>query len=233
MTSARQGSISRCSCAASNALDLWNEGVLLLDGRGCVRGANHAGEALLRSADGLSLEGDGHGLLHASTPTATSALRRLVAAAAAVALSACEGTDAPLPRGVLAMTLARPSGRHALAALVVPLHRARVASDVQRGPVAADANRAMVAVFVCDPTHGAGDDGPAVADRLRAVYRLTVTEASVAVALASGDGLQAVAAAHNVTLATVRTQAQRIFRKTGTRGQTALARLVERLAQVR
>src|SRR5690242_5217469 len=107
MTSHRQGSISRCSCAASDALDLWKEGVLLLDERGCVLGANQAGEALLRAGDGLSLDADrrdGHALLHASTPTATTALRRLVSSAAVVARSAGAGTGVPLPRGLLAMT---------------------------------------------------------------------------------------------------------------------------------
>jgi DNA-binding CsgD family transcriptional regulator len=41
----------------------------------------------------------------------------------------------------------------------------------------------------------------------------------VAVALAAGDGLAAVAAAHGVSLATVRTQAQHVYRKTGVRGR--------------
>jgi DNA-binding CsgD family transcriptional regulator len=90
--------------------------------------------------------------------------------------------------------------------------------------MAPDGTGATVVVFVSDPAAPAGD-GATTRARLRAAYRLTPAEAAVAVAVARGAGLLAVAAAHGVGLATVRTQAQQVYRKTGVRGQAALARL--------
>jgi DNA-binding NarL/FixJ family response regulator len=57
--------------------------------------------------------------------------------------------------------------------------------------------------------------------------RRTHDEAAVAVAPAGGDGLAAVAAAQGVAVATARTHAQHVYRKTGVRGQAALARLAQ------
>jgi DNA-binding NarL/FixJ family response regulator len=73
---------------------------------------------------------------------------------------------------------------------------------------------------------------PSVPTQPGQLERRTHDEAAVAVALAGGDGLAAVAAAQGVAVATA-PHAQHVCRKTGVRGQAALARLVERLAQVR
>jgi DNA-binding CsgD family transcriptional regulator len=215
--------------ASAEALDHWRQAVFLVDGQAHVHAANRAGEALLRAADGIALEparDDGHGRLRAATPAATIALRHLLAEASAVTgpLEGASDDGATEPRP-MALRLERPSGRPALLALVAPLHR-----EHETRVVRADAS---VAVFVSDPTAATDEEDCLVRDRLRAAFQLTPAEAAVAVALAGGDGLRAVAAAHGVTLATVRTQARQVFRKTGVRGQTALARLVERLAQVR
>jgi DNA-binding CsgD family transcriptional regulator/PAS domain-containing protein len=231
--SLRLASLGADRDVAAAALDHWDEAMLLVDGLGRVLAANRAAEALLRGGDGLTLEpgcGLGRGRLRAATPGATAALRRVVAAAAAVATAPLPARSAgPSPPGRrAALALVRPSGRPPLAAYVAPLSPRGAASAAWTESLAPDVLRATAVIFVADPA--VAGDGIAARERLRATYRLTAAEAAVAVAVARGDGLLAVAAAQGVGLATVRTQAQHVYRKTGVRGQVALARLVERLA---
>jgi DNA-binding CsgD family transcriptional regulator/PAS domain-containing protein len=232
--SLRLAALSAERDAAADALDHWADAVLLVDGTARVHAANRAAEALLGAGDGLSLEpahGAGRGRLQAATPGLTAALRRLVSAAAAVAApSTAKGSEVdPTPRAP-AMALVRPSGRAALAMALAPLsHRSGTAAWIEG--LAGDAACATVVIFVADPA--AGDDGATSRERLRAIYGLTPAEAAVAVAVAGGEGLRAVAAGQGVALATVRTQAQQVYRKTGVRGQASLARVVARFAHLR
>ena len=218
--------------AAADALGRWTDAVLLVDGQSGLHAANEAAESLLRLGDGLALEPDrglGRGRLRAATPAGTAVLRRLIAAAAALAVPR---TGAPaLPPRDMALALVRASGRPALAALVAPLSPACAVDTSWVAALSADVSRAAAVLFVSDPTATAGDATALL--RLRINYGLTPAEAAIAVAVAGGQGLQAVAAAQGVALATVRTQVQHAYRKAGVRGQAALARLVERLAQVR
>ena len=196
--------------AAAQALDHWADAVLLVDGAARVHAANRAAEALLASGDGLDIgptRDHKRGRLRAATPTATAKLHQRVAEAAAIAAPAgVQAGDQPPPRS-MALALVRPSGRPALSVLVAPLSSARIASAGWIESLTAGGSGATVALLVSDPA--AACDGAVAGARLRAVYGLTPAEASVAVAVASGDGLLAVAAAHGVTLATVRTQARR------------------------
>ena len=221
--------------ATANALDRWDQAVLLVDSLAHVRVANRTADALLSCNDGLALEparGLALGRLRAATPTATAELRSLVATAATIATpTRAGGGDPVVPRRPMAMSLSRPSGRPALAALVTPLSPAVAVGASWMKSLDAGAARATVAVFVSDPA--AAGAGAVAQERLREAYRLTPAEAAIAVAVANGDGHAAVALANGVSLATVRTQARQAYRKTGVRGQAALARLVERLAHVR
>jgi DNA-binding CsgD family transcriptional regulator len=241
-TSLRLAEVGAAGDAACAALDRCSQALLLVDAAAGVHVANRAAEALLGAADGLALEparrGGGRGRLLAATPDATAALRRAVAAAAALVAPPRTRGEPDVPPHPAALALDRPSGRPALAALAVPLGAVGTAGAAGGAPAAWPAGLApggagaTVALFVSDP--GAADGaGAQVGGRLRAVFGLTPAEAAVAVTLAEGDGLAAVAAVQGVALATVRTQAQHVYRKTGVRGQAALARLVERLAQVR
>lgn len=213
-----------------------SQGVILVDRAARVWAANAAAERLLAAADGLAVEPArvaGRGGLRAATPAVTGALRRLVAAAAVIAAPAADvdrtGTLPTPVDGFLA--LPRPSGLPPLAAHVAPLTAGAVAGANWLQPLAPDAEHASAVVFVTDPAaHDPASDATARAC-LQVVYGLTPAEADVAVAVAQGDGLAAVAAAHRVALATVRTQAQCVYRKTGVRGQIGLARMVERLGR--
>ncbi|WP_192247333.1 helix-turn-helix transcriptional regulator [Mesorhizobium silamurunense] len=78
--------------------------------------------------------------------------------------------------------------------------------------------RPAAIVFVADP-----DSAP---DQLRNLYRLTPAEAAVAMAIARGEGLQAVADQLDISLTTARTHLQHVFEKTETRRQAELVRII-------
>ncbi|NDC58680.1 MAG: helix-turn-helix transcriptional regulator, partial [Alphaproteobacteria bacterium] len=65
---------------------------------------------------------------------------------------------------------------------------------------------------------------------LQSVFGLSFAEARVAIAVAEGASLPALAARFEVAHATVRTQLRCVFEKTGTRRQSELAALIARLA---
>jgi DNA-binding CsgD family transcriptional regulator len=177
-------------------------GVIIVGGDGEAMFANRAAEAIVASADGISLDATG---LRAAEREQNSALRNLVAAAAT------GGADPKAAGGVL--SLSRPSGRRPLAVLVAPLHVTPVLF-LNRQP------RAIV--FVVDP-----ERAPVVPEKyLQHLYNLTPAEAAVAVRILRGEGLQAVADNLRITLATVCTHRQRVFEKTGTRRQAELIRVV-------
>jgi DNA-binding CsgD family transcriptional regulator len=111
------------------------------------------------------------------------------------------------------MALARPVPRRPLSVLVAPL---TIESTwfVTGRPAAI--------VFVADP-----DSAPRTGQgQLRDLYRLTSAEATVAIAIARGQGLQAVADELGISLTTARTHLQHVFEKTQTRRQAELVRLI-------
>lgn len=234
--SLRLAELAAARDASDHALDHWTQAVLLVDRMGRVHTANRAGEALLKLVDGLTVERSrdfGSGRLLAATPDATVTLHRLIEAAADINAASRVGTsDSALsPQRKMTLMLKRPSGRPALAALITPLAAGERAGSLRFADYHPAGSAASVAIFIFDPA--ADLPSASVEALLRDAYRLTASEATVAVALASGNGLGAVAATQGVTLATVRTQAQQAYRKTGVRGQAALARLVERFGRVR
>ncbi|TIM67780.1 MAG: hypothetical protein E5Y52_10680 [Mesorhizobium sp.] len=81
--------------------------------------------------------------------------------------------------------------------------------------------RPAAIVFVADP-----DSAPrTMQGQLRTLYRLTPAEAAVAITIARGEGLQAVADELGISLTTARTHLQHVFEKTETR-QAGLVRLI-------
>lgn len=64
------------------------------------------------------------------------------------------------------------------------------------------------------------------AERLRAEYRLSPTEARVALLLGQGFRLPQIADSLGITISTVRVHLRRVFKKTGARRQSAVVRLV-------
>ncbi len=81
---------------------------------------------------------------------------------------------------------------------------------------------AALAIFIVDPEH----QPPSPERVLREAYRLTSTEARLALALSRGDTLEDVADATRTSVGTQRTHLKRVLAKTGTRRQAQLIRLV-------
>jgi len=111
------------------------------------------------------------------------------------------------------MALSRPAPRRPLNIMVAPL-------TVESTWFVSGARTAIV--FVSDP-----DSAPQIGQQqLRTLYRLTAAEAAVAIAVARGVGLQAVADELEISLTTARTHLQHVFEKTSTRRQAELVRLI-------
>ncbi|MET3596410.1 DNA-binding CsgD family transcriptional regulator [Mesorhizobium shonense] len=185
--------------ANAAALDRVAQGVLIVAANGEILFANRAAASLLAEADGIRTE---RSVLRASRSADTTQFQRLITAAA-------ERSDAA--GGVMALTRTEP--RRPLSVLVAPL-------TIESTWFVA--GRPAAIVFVADP-----DSTPRTAqDQLRNLYRLTPAEAVVAMAIARGEGLQAVADELDISLTTARTHLQHIFEKTETRRQAELVRLI-------
>ena len=211
--------------------------LLVVDARARVTFADPAAEALLATGDGLTIDrscSGGHGQLRAATPNATALLRRLVAGAASAAgRGARDGAGAVFGADDSGGTLVlrRPSKRPALLVLVAPLPAPTRASGSAFAALAPGGDQGAALVSVVDPTRTQPQAGlePVIRRYLRLQYALTATEAAVAIDLVAGDGVAAVAARRQVTVATVRSQARHIYQKTDVRGQVGLSQLVSGL----
>jgi DNA-binding CsgD family transcriptional regulator/PAS domain-containing protein len=184
-----------------NILDRLEQGVFLVDAKGEILFANQTAEGLLRGEQGLLGRGR---VLSAGTPAETGAMRALIEGCARSGAEAGSGGTVVVSRGL---------DRTPLSLVVIPT----------RGIVAHLHNRCPAAViFVTDPDRTAGPSR----DYLRALFKLTPTEAALAVELVEGDGLQSAATRLGIKRETARTHLQHIFEKTGTRRQAELARLL-------
>jgi DNA-binding CsgD family transcriptional regulator len=99
--------------------------------------------------------------------------------------------------------------------MVPPLQRSEFLDKQNISHVAA-------AMYLSDPERTT----PIDPETLSATFELTPKEAAVAVALANGLSVEEVSKTNGTTLNTIRTQLKAIFRKTGTRRQTELVRLL-------
>lgn len=188
---------------ARNVLNIVPIGVVVLTHTDVVTWTNARTEQVLAAGDRLRMR---HGRLQAVIAPEIQDLRLAIGAAA----------DDPGAARCL-----RLRGRSALPAL-----------EVRIMPLASDAMwmrlpRPAVLVLLCDPS-----DRPRPSARLLAeLYGLTPTEARVAIALASGIQVRAIARELDVQPNTVRVHLKAIYAKTHTTGQVDLVRrLVSGLA---
>ena len=184
-------------------------GIVLLDRSGGVLFANRAARAMAALADGFALASSG---LRALRQGDDDILQRLIG-------SAVQGGGDPLARGG-AMRLPRRSGKRDYALLVTPLP-SRAGLFVGLAPA--------VCVSIADP-----DDAPGPPFRLlRDLYRATPAELRLAERLAQGDTLKEAGAGLGIAVKTARDHLSALLRKTETRRQADLIRLVQSLAEVR
>ena len=186
-------------------LEQLDAGVILADAAARPVFANARARRVSGEADGLLLRDDG---LAGATPAATQRLRD--------AIAACGRAEAKRER----IWLERPSQRPPLLLSLLPL--SCLGATVPGAPAP------RVAIFITEP------DAPAAVNRLALadVYRLTQRESDVAILLADGLTIDAIAAHLGVGRGTVRSHLARLFDKTGAHSQTALVALVRGFAEV-
>lgn len=186
-------------------------GAILVDGAGHVRFANEIAEDFLRRGDGLVLR---QRRLQARTAAATSALRRMINAAARIGGALDEGSG-----GVLALPC--DDGR-SLHALICPLPAGKI--DQWGGRIAS------ALIFISD---AARNVALRPADLMR-LYGLTRAEAKLMSALVGGQSLDDYADATGTGRATVKTHLQQIFQKMDWHRQSDVVRgaLASGIAQI-
>jgi DNA-binding CsgD family transcriptional regulator len=193
-----------------DALDRLTHGIVVTDRSYRIIFANRAAEEIVAQHDGIGFGPMG---LRAAKTAQTSELRRLVARAA--------GADQRIPAGG-ALLVDRPSMRAAFQVLISPL-RAEI------GWVGMAWRRPAVLVLIIDPERAP----VGLENHLRTLFKLTRTEARVACAVATGEGLIGVADSLGMLPSTARTHLHRVFEKTETQRQAELVKLVERMAALR
>lgn len=128
---------------------------------------------------------------------------------------ACSGEDGALGLWGNGMVLPHDEGVPAVA-YVLPLGRSEIRNALGSG---------MAAVFV-----STGAPVPPQVEVLTAISGLTVAEAHVALAVAGGAALEAIAGERGVSVLTVRKQLSGVYEKTGLGSQTALSAFMHSLA---
>jgi DNA-binding CsgD family transcriptional regulator len=161
-----------------------------------MRHLNNAAEALFKRHESITYR---NGALRFKTPALDAAFRT------ALRRAACED-------GRSSAIDIRLSAVDAGELLVAPLE-AGSAPGAPAEPMA-------IVLFATSPA-----DERAIAMRLQGAYRLTPAEARVAALLAMGQSLEEIAAANEVSYATVRSQVRSILAKTGVRRQADIVRI--------
>lgn len=193
----RLGTLQSLQHTSLALLDAHPAAVLLLDGNGSVMFANRAATALVEAADGVNLGPHGPMLARRIDH---DRLARLIARALA------GGSGG-------AMSALRPSGKRPYSIIVSPLSPGRAEML---------APHAAACVMIADP-----ETAPSVpAERLRALFHLTPAEVTLAERLLAGDELRAAAETLGISYATARAHLISIFRKTSTRRQGELMKLL-------
>jgi DNA-binding CsgD family transcriptional regulator len=199
----RLGTFGATQRASLDVLDGNSRAIIILDRQARVLFANRAALNLVSAQDGIILSPEG---LSLQRRIDDRKLQQLIGEALAISENA-----SGISSGV--MHAYRPSGKRPFSVFVSPLSQSSILMTVARP---------AVCVLIADPERQ--DVLPE--NVLRKLFGLTPAETRLAVRLARGDALLAVAAELEITYATARTQLGVIFRKTGTRRQGELIKLL-------
>lgn len=187
----------------ADVLDRNSAAVFLLDRHKHVIYANRSAQALGSNSDGIRFSAAGIAALRKSDNDRLQCL--ITQALSGIVLAEAS------PGGV--MRVHRPSGKRPYAIFVAAISK--------RYPVLSIL-RPSVCVVITDPDARR----PLRHDRLRGLFGLTDAEARLAALLAGGEELRSAAAQLKITYGTARTRLTEIFRKTETRRQAELIKLL-------
>ena len=177
--------------------------IFVLDDKGYVLFANRAGQTLAAADEGVSLTPQGLSLIMSEDD---SKLQGLIARA-----STARGPDRIASGG--AMRALRKSGKRPYSITVSPLSRTSL-------------NVTTMQPSVCVIVADADQDVALPEHVLHALYGMTRAEARLAARLVSGEDLQEAAGNLGIGYPTARTQLSAIFRKTDTRRQGELIKVL-------
>ena len=186
----------------AEALDIVQDGVIIIGAERRIIRVNSAGDKLLRSDDGLHSKS---GRIGATNREAERELRRALQ-------MALLGNQSGVRSGH-AFVCRRPSGNRPYLVRVIPLHRN--GTDARGGESSA-------AVFIKDPER----ETESSTTLLCRLYGMTNSEVEVATHLAQGASVKQIADELSVSYETVRTHLQHAYDKTDTHRQVELVRLL-------
>ncbi len=169
--------------------------------------ADRDGRVVYANPEAEHLLAEGGGLVRARGRQLAAAVAEETVRLIAAICQACDGQGASL-------ALSRPSARRPIAVIAIP------------APPRLAGRRGEALLFLSDPHRLA----PALTQRLRNLFGLTLAEAEVAVAVGRGEDLAEISLERGVKVSTLREQISSIFAKTGAERQAELAALVARLA---
>jgi DNA-binding CsgD family transcriptional regulator len=199
-------------------IDRLDTGVILTDGAGVPLFVNARAAKIAEEVDGLLL---GTGGIAAATSEATGLLRSAIAAIAAKGRRANDVPRQSAEPGTeeRRLVLKRPSGRPPLLLAVLPIWKLHLSLPGSPAP--------RVAIFVSEPDVPTPIRQEALVDALG----LTPRESEVAILLAEGLPVEAIAMTTGLGVPSVREYLKRSFAKTGTHSQAALVALIRGFAE--
>jgi DNA-binding CsgD family transcriptional regulator len=201
-TQDKLAALANTTIELAGALEVVRHGIVIVAGEHLVINLNSAAECIFRAEDGLCMRS---GRIAATSTHAEEELHCAIQ-------DALDGERSTVRTG-RSLTCFRPSGKRPYVIHVLPSHR-HDADEPLRQP--------MAVVLIVDP-----EDEPAPAAALLwRLYRLTETEAEVALHVMHGSDLKQISEELSISLTTVRTHLHHVFDKTDTHRQAELVRLL-------
>jgi DNA-binding CsgD family transcriptional regulator len=191
--------------ALIQGLDRLVIGLILYDQHAEAVYVNPTAKAIIKSHPALALNENGLFLYHAED---NRQLRQTILRTATI------DSDDSWKQSV-SIGITHPDVPAPLPLLVTPMHAHLLTTDV-------DYEGARVAVFISDPNMAQ----PISVDNLVSVYKLTPSEAQVAISIANGHSIDDIAKKSNHSTHTIRSQLKSTFKKTGVNRQSELIKLL-------